>query len=258
MLKNRVIPVLLVRDINLIKGERFDSWRAVGSPLQAVKVFNRRDVDELVILDIQATHAGRGPDVDQVATLAEACFVPLTVGGGIRDVETVRQLLQAGADKVSLNTAAFDDPALITRTADRFGAQCVVAAIDFRPRAGGTGGWDVWSHCGKTATGRDLVEWAVELERLGAGEILLTAIERDGVMNGYDLGAVAAVARAVSIPVIAGGGAGSYEHMREVIADAGASAAAAGSIYLFTQATPLEAKAHLAAAGIPVRKHLTN
>lgn len=256
MLKNRVIPVLLVREINLIKGERFDSWRAVGSPLQAVKVFNRRDVDELIILDIQATPADRGPDVDLVRNLAEAAFVPLTVGGGITDVDTVRELLRAGADKVSINSAAYADPDLITRTADRFGAQCVVAAIDFRPREGG--GWDAYSRCGKHSTGRDLVEWAVELERLGAGEILVTAIARDGMMTGYDLDAVAAVSREVGVPVIAAGGAGSYEDMRRVIAEGGASAAAAGSIYLFTQATPLEAKAHLGASGIPVRKHLAN
>lgn len=256
MLKNRVIPVLLVRDINLIKGEQFNSWRAVGSPLQAVKVFNRRDVDELVILDIQATPAARGPDLDLVADLAAACFVPLTVGGGITDVETIRLLLKAGADKVAINSAAYHDPDLISRAADRFGAQCVVAAIDFKPRPGG--GWDCFSQCGTKATGIDLVERARELERLGAGEILLTAIERDGMMSGYDLDAVAAVAREVGVPVIAAGGAGSYDDMARVIADAGASAAAAGSIYLFTQATPLEAKAVLSAAGIPVRKHLTN
>lgn len=254
MLKNRVIPVLLVRDVNLIKGMRFDSWRAVGSPLQAVKVFNRRDVDELVILDIAATPGGRGPDLDQVATLAESCFVPLTVGGGIRDVETVRGLLQVGADKIAINTAAYETPELVSEVASLFGAQCVVGAIDFRTND--AGGWECVKNCGAQPTGIDLVEHARAIERLGAGEILITSIERDGVMEGYDLDAVAAVAHAVSIPVIAAGGAGSYEDMRRVIVDGGASAAAAGSIYLFTQATPLEAKAHLSSAGIPVRKHV--
>ena len=252
MLKVRVIPTLLMREVNLVKGPAFDSWRAVGSPMQSVKVFNRRDVDELVLLDIGATPAGREPDLDMVATLAQECFVPLTVGGGVRSLETIRQLLLVGADKVAINTAAYLDPALVTEAADRFGAQCVVVAIDYRTHDDGRR--ECFSHCGTLATGRDPVDWAREAERLGAGEILLTAIERDGTMEGYDLAAVETVSAAVSIPVIASGGAGSYTDMASAV-QAGASAVSAASLYLFTQATPLEAKAHLAEVGIPVRRH---
>lgn len=252
MLKVRVIPTLLMREVNLVKGPAFDSWRAIGSPMQSVKVFNRRDVDELVLLDIGATPAEREPDFDMIATLAQECFVPLTVGGGIRSLETIRRLLLVGADKVAINTAAWLDPALITEASARFGAQCVVAAIDYR--TGADGRRECFSHCGTVATGRDPVDRAREVERLGAGEIQLTAIERDGLMEGYDLAALEAVAAAVSIPVIASGGCSGYDDMAKAVA-AGASAVSAASLYLFTQATPLEAKAHLAAAGIPVRRH---
>lgn len=251
MLKVRVIPTLLMREVNLVKGPAFDSWRAVGAPMQSVKVFNRRDVDELVLLDIAATPAARGPDIDLVATLAQECFVPLTVGGGITHVEQIRDLLRAGADKVSINTAAYAAPELISRAAEAFGAQCVVAAIDYRTHADGRR--ECFSHCGTRSTGRDPVEWVAELERLGAGEVQITSIERDSMMEGYDLDTVHDVARAVSIPVIASGGAGSYGDMAAAV-KAGASAVSAASIYLFTQATPLEAKAHLASLGIPVRR----
>jgi imidazole glycerol-phosphate synthase subunit HisF len=250
MLKTRVIPTLLMREVNLVKGPAFDSWRAVGAPMQSVKVFNRREVDELVLLDIAATPAGRGPDIDMVASLAQECFVPLTVGGGITHLDQIRQLLLAGADKVSINSAAYDAPELITESSEAYGAQCIVAAIDYRNHTDGTR--ECFTRCGTVATGLDAVARAVELERLGAGEIQLTCIERDSMMEGYDLATIAAVSAAVSIPVIASGGAGSYAHMEEAV-KAGASAVSAASIYLFTQATPLEAKAHLAAAGIPVR-----
>lgn len=252
MLKTRVIPTLLMREVNLVKGPAFDSWRAVGAPMQSVKVFNRRDVDELVLLDIAATPAGRGPDIETVATLAQECFVPLTVGGGITQLDHIRQLLLVGADKVSINSAAYSQPELITAASDAYGAQCVVAAIDYRTHADGRR--ECYTRCGTEPTGRDPVEWAKELERLGAGELQVTSIERDSLMEGYDLRTIAEVAAAVSIPVIASGGAGSYLHMEEAVR-AGASAVSAASIYLFTQATPLEAKAHLAAAGIPVRSH---
>jgi imidazole glycerol-phosphate synthase subunit HisF len=253
MLKIRVIPTLLMRDVNLVKGPAFDSWRAVGAPMQSVKVFNRRDVDELVLLDIAATPANRGPDIDMVATLAQECFVPLTVGGGITQIDQIRQLLLVGADKVSINSAAYDQPELITAASNAYGAQCIIAAIDYRTNEDGRR--ECYTRCGTVATGRDPVAWAKELEQLGAGEIQITAIERDSAMAGYDLRTVADVAAAVSIPVIASGGAGSYLHMEEAI-KAGASAVSAASIYLFTQATPLEAKAYLAAAGIPVRRHV--
>jgi cyclase len=252
MLKVRVIPTLLVRDVNLVKGPAFDSWRAVGSPMQAVKVFNRRDVDELIILDIAATPNSRGPDIEMFTTLARECFVPLTVGGGITHIEQVRSLLLAGADKVAINSAAYSNPLLITEASERFGAQCVVAAIDYRTDE--TGAVECFSRCGTEPTGKSVVEWAKELEKLGAGEILLTAIERDAMMGGYDVQMIEAVSAAVSIPVIASGGAGNYTHKEEAIR-AGASAVSAASIYLFTEMTPLEAKAHLASAGIAVRKH---
>lgn len=253
MLKIRVIPTLLMRDVNLVKGPAFDSWRAVGAPMQSVKVFNRRDVDELVLLDIAATPANRGPDIDMVATLAQECFVPLTVGGGITQLDQIRQLLLVGADKVSINSAAYDQPELITAASNAYGAQCIIAAVDYRTHEDGRR--ECYTRCGTVATGRDPVAWAKELEGLGAGEIQITAIERDSAMGGYDLQTIADVAAAVSIPVIASGGAGSYLHMEEAI-NAGASAVSAASIYLFTQMTPLEAKAHLAAVGIPVRSHL--
>lgn len=251
MLKTRVIPTLLMRDVNLVKGPAFDSWRAVGSPMQSVKVFNRREVDELVLLDIGATPATRAPDYDQIALLAQECFVPLTVGGGVSSVDSVRRLLLVGADKVAVNTAAYADPELVSEAARHFGRQCIVVAIDYRTHADGRA--ECFSHCGTVATGRDPVEWAVQAERLGAGEIQLTAIERDGLMTGYDLDVLKKVSAAVSIPVIASGGAGSYEDMRAAIQDAGASAVSAASLYLFTQATPLAAKDYLAEAGLHVR-----
>lgn len=253
MLKTRVIPTLLVREVNLVKGPGFDSWRAVGSPMQSVKVFNRRDVDELVLLDIDGTPNGHGPDIAMVETLAQECFVPLTVGGGIRSLDQIRELLLVGADKVSINTAPYEQPDLITEGAEAFGSQCIVAAIDYRTHDDGS--VECYSHCGTRAQGKHPVEWAQELERRGAGEIQLTSIERDGNMEGYDLDVLRAVAAAVSIPVIASGGAGSYQDMLAAV-QTGASAVSAASIYLFTQATPLEAKAFLDQAGVPVRQHL--
>ncbi len=253
MLKIRVIPTLLMRDVNLVKGPAFDSWRAVGSPMQSVKVFNRRDVDELILLDIAATPKRCGPDINMVANLARECFVPLTVGGGITNIDQVRALLVAGADKVAINTAAYLTPDVVTKASEQFGAQCVVAAIDYRTHA--SGARECFSHCGIVATGKSPVEWAKRLEELGAGEILLTSIERDSMMTGYDLETIKDVASAVSIPVIASGGASSYADMQAAV-EHGASAVSAASIYLFTEMTPLAAKAHLASAGIPVRRHL--
>lgn len=242
-----------MREINLVKGPAFDSWRAVGSPMQSVKVFNRRDVDELIILDIAATPNNRGPDSEMIANLAKECFVPLTVGGGITEVGQVSLLLKAGADKVAINTASFLCPDLITESSKQFGAQCVVAAIDYRTNEDGKS--ECYSHCGTKPTGLSPTEWAKRLEQLGAGEILLTAIERDAMMTGYDLDTIQSVSQAVSIPVIASGGASNYIDMEAAIR-VGASAVSAASIYLFTEMTPLEAKAHLASVGIPVRRHL--
>lgn len=250
MLKTRIIPTLLMRGVNLVKGERFDSWRGVGAPMQSVKVYNLREVDELVLLDIGATPDGAEPHLRMIETLSAECFVPLTVGGGIRRIETVRALLMAGADKVALNTACYDQPALVSEVAQRFGSQCVVASIDYRRTAQGP---VCFSACGRQSEGRDPVRWAQELEQRGAGEILLTHIDADGTLEGYDQETLKAVSAAVRIPVIASGGARDFEDMRVALQESGASAVAAGALYLFTQATPLEAKAYLSSKGVPVR-----
>jgi cyclase len=251
VLKVRIVPTLLYRDFGLVKGTRFDSRRAVGSPIQAIKVYNLRGVDELVFLDVMATLRGTGPDFDLVDELADECFMPLAVGGGVRTVDDVRRLLQVGADKVSLNTAAIENPDLIRAAAEQFGSQSVVASIDTKREADGTP--RVWIRSGTVPSGRDPVELAQEVERLGAGEILLTSIDRDGTMEGYDLDVIRQVSRAVTIPVIASGGAGSYEDMGRALLEGEASAVAAAAIFHFTQQTPAEAKAYLRTLGLPVR-----
>jgi imidazole glycerol-phosphate synthase subunit HisF len=250
MLKARIMPTLLFKDVGLVKGVRFDSWRRVGGVMQAVKVYNMREVDELVFLDVSATLDGRPPDFDTVDDVADECFMPLTVGGGIRTVEHVRRLLEVGADKVAINTALVEEPDLIRRVAERFGAQCVVASIDARRHPDGA--CEVYTRSGSKPTGLDPIELAREVEALGAGEILLTSIDRDGTMTGYDLPLTRSVSQAVSIPVIASGGAGTYEDMRAALA-AGAAAVAAASIYHYTHQTPLEAKRFLGDHGVCVR-----
>ena len=251
MPKIRVMPTLLFKDVGLVKGVGFDSWRRVGSPMQAVKVYNMREVDELVYLDITATLDARPPDFDTVDDLADECFMPLTVGGGVRSVEDVRRLLAVGADKVCLNTAAVETPNVIAAIADRFGAQCVVVSVDARRHA--DGGYEAYIRSGAVATGRDPVALAKDAEALGAGEILVTSIDRDGTMRGYDVDLTRRVADAVSIPVIASGGAGTYEHMAAVLREARVSAVAAASMFHFTEQTPLGAKQYLRAQGFPVR-----
>lgn len=250
-MKVRVIPTLLWKDIGLVKGVGFDSWRRVGSAMPAVKVYNTRDVDELILLDISATTDGRGPDVDTFAELAAECFVPLTAGGGVRDVETVRRLLRAGADKVVINSAAYNDLALISEAALRFGAQCVVACIDARRSPAGE--YECMARSATLATHRQPDEWAEELERHGAGEIMIQSVECDGTLEGYDLELTRSVSRSVSIPVIASGGAGNYSHMHDALVKGGASAVAAAAMFHFTEQTPAGAKAFLADRGIPVR-----
>lgn len=250
MLKVRVIPTLLWKNFGLVKGVGFDSWRRVGPVLPAIRVYNQREVDELVLVDITLHGSGDEPDFESVADFGQDCFVPLTVGGGITNIEQVRRLLRAGADKIAVNTAAYATPGLIGDIATRFGVQCVVASIDVRAQ---DGSWQCYSGAGGAPTGRDVVEWARELEDRGAGEILLTSVERDGTMQGYDLPLIEAVASAVKIPVIASGGAGNYQHMVDAVREAGASAVAAASIFHFTEQTPAGAKAALAQAGIPIR-----
>jgi len=251
VLKVRIIPTLLYRDFGLVKGIGFDSRRAVGSPIQAIKVYELRGVDELMFLDVTASNQGREPDTALIDDLADDCFMPFTVGGGVRTVEHIRRLLGVGADKVAVGTAAIEAPGIIDEGARIFGSQCIVAVID--TRLGEDGRTTAWIRSGSVATGRDPVELARELEGRGAGEILLQSADRDGTMEGYDLDTLSAVCAAVSVPVIASGGAGNYDHLAAAVLQGGASAVAAASIFHWTQQTPLEAKDHLAQQGIPVR-----
>ena len=246
-----MIPTLLWKDVGLVKGIRFDSWRRVGPVLPAIKVYNARDVDELMLVDITASLEGRLPDYDSVSDFAEECSVPLTVGGGIRAVEPIAALLQAGADKIAVNTALYEQPGIVDEAARRFGSQCVVASIDVRRTEDGR--CVCVSRAGTHDTGRAPLDVAREAVERGAGEILLTSIDRDGTMTGYDIELIEQVA-VVSVPVIASGGAGNYGHMVDAVRRGGASAVAAASIFHFTEQTPAEAKAALHAAGIPVRR----
>jgi cyclase len=249
VLKTRIMPTLLYKDTTLVKGVGFDSWRRVGGAMQAIKVYNLREVDELIFLDITATRDGRQPDFVLIDDLADECFMPLAVGGGIKVVDDVRRLLQVGADKVVVNTAMVDRSGLIREIADRFGSQCVVASIDARNSGESH---DVWVESGTRPAGLDPVTLAGQAEANGAGEILITSIERDGTMEGYDLDLIRAVSEAVSVPVIAAGGAGNYAHMADALT-AGASAVAAASMFHFTEQTPLEAKHYLKGRGFHVR-----
>lgn len=250
MLKVRIIPTLLWKDGLLVKGVGFNSWRRVSTIMPAIKVYNQRQVDELIVVDIAATQQGNAPDFDAVKDFSAECFVPLTVGGGVRTLDHIEKLLKAGADKVSINTAAFSNLELISQGAARFGAQCIVASIDVRKTANA---YECYSQSSMHATGHDVVLWAQRVQEHGAGEILLTSIERDGTMQGYDVSLIRQVTEAVSIPVIASGGAGSYEDFYQAIAIGKASAVAAASIFHFTEQTPLEAKYYLASKGVPVR-----
>jgi cyclase len=251
MLKIRVLPTLLYKDVGLVKGIRFDSWRRVGSAMQAVKVYNLRQVDELVFLDIAATHEQRLADTQVIDELADECFMPLTVGGGVRSLDDARRLLMVGADKVAMNSGAFERPELLREVASELGSQCAVLCIDASKRTDGT--YAVVTHAGTRQRDMDVVEFARIGEAMGAGEIILTSIDRDGTMEGYDCGLVRQVSDAVGIPVVASGGAGTYSHMAEVLRDGGASAVAAASMYHFTEQTPLGAKRYLAAQGFAVR-----
>lgn len=251
MLKVRVIPTLLWKDVGLVKGIGFDSWRRVGTVMPAIKVYNTRQVDELIVLDITATAHGRTPDFVEINEFSAECFVPLAVGGGIQNTEDIKNLLRAGADKVCINSAAFTNPSFIQEAADKFGSQCIVVSIDAQKKADGT--YECYSNSGTKPTGKEPGSWAHEMEQLGAGEILITSIERDGTMQGYDIDLIKRVTDSVSVPVIASGGAGNYMHMYEAINEGKASAVAAASIFHFTQQTPMEAKQFLSSREIPVR-----
>ena len=245
------MPTLLYKDTTLVKGVSFDSWRRIGFLMQAIKVYNIRQVDELIFLDITATNEGREPDFLLVDDFADDCFMPLTVGGGIRNIEDVRKLLAVGADKVSVCTSAFSNRDLINKIANEFGSQCVVVSIDVKKHENGE--YEVYTHSGTKPTGLNPVDFAIEVEERNAGEILLTSIDRDGTMKGYDIELIKQVTSAVSIPVIASGGAGNYEHMFQAIKDGNADAVAAASIFHFTEQTPIEAKYYLRKNGINVR-----
>jgi len=251
MIKTRIIPTLLYKDFTLVKGVSFNSWRRVGSVMQAVKVYNLRGVDELVFFDITATLEGRPPDFNLVDDFADECFMPLTVGGGVCTVEDVRRLLQCGADKVAINSAAATNPGLIKEAAQKFGSQCVVVSIDAKRLDSGK--YRVVINSGRKLTDAEPAAFAKQAELLGAGEIILTSIDRDGTMQGYDIELVRKVTEAVSIPVIASGGAGDFQHVFDVIAEGKASAVAAASIFHFTEITPLEIKYFLKQKGINVR-----
>lgn len=248
MLKARIIPVLLIRDGNLVKGIGFDSWRVVGHPLQAAKIHEARDVDELILLDISATPNGRLIDLELVREITQDCFMPLTVGGGVRTLEDIGVLLRAGADKVSVKTQIMKEPNFLRRASEKYGSQCLVASIDTQ---GGrvTGGLPYALEFGMDY---DVVAWADLVERTGAGEILLNRIDRDGTMDGYDLDLINRVSNAVSIPVIACGGASGVEDCADAIR-AGASAVAAGALFQFTDTTPAMVAQHFAENNIPVR-----
>jgi imidazole glycerol-phosphate synthase subunit HisF len=250
MLCKRLIPCLDVKDGRVVKGVRFVELRDAGDPVAAALAYDAQGADELVFLDITASHEGRAIMLDVVRRTAEGIYMPLTVGGGIRSLEDIRTLLRAGADKVSLNTAALERPGLVSEAARAFGSQCIVVAIDAKAT---DGHWEVFTHGGRRPTGRDAVEWAREVEKLGAGEILLTSMDRDGTGAGYDLALTRAVAEAVSVPVIASGGVGRLEHLREGLVEGRADAALVASLFHFGQHTVPEAKRYLDERGVPVR-----
>lgn len=251
MLKTRIIPCLDVADGRVVKGVNFVDLVDAGDPVEAARAYDAAGADEICFLDIHATHENRGTMFDLVTRTAEACFVPLTVGGGVRSHHDVRALLLAGADKVSFNSAAVADPDVIADAADRFGSQCIVCAIDAKTVAPGK--WEIFTHGGRKPTGIDAVEFARIIAAKGAGEILLTSMDRDGTKSGFNLPLTRAVADAVSIPVIASGGVGALEHLAEGVIEGHASAVLAASIFHFGTFSVGEAKAHMAAAGIPVR-----
>ena len=255
MLKTRIIPCLDVKAGRTVKGTHFVDLVDAGDPVEQARAYDAEGADELCFLDITASHEGRNTLFDVVARTAEQCFMPLTVGGGVRTVDDIRKLLLAGADKVSINTAAVARPEFVGEAAEKFGAQCIVVAIDAKRVASDRAGdrFEIFTHGGREATGIDAVEWAARMAGLGAGEILLTSMDRDGTGDGFDIPLTRAVADAVAVPVIASGGVGTLDHMVEGVRDGGASAVLAASIFHFGTFTIAEAKAHMQAAGIAMR-----
>ncbi|HEX7560971.1 MAG TPA: imidazole glycerol phosphate synthase subunit HisF [Candidatus Humimicrobiaceae bacterium] len=251
MISKRIIPCLDVANGRVVKGISFVNLRDAGDPVELAEFYDREGADEVVFLDITASHERRKTVVELASRTAEKVFIPYTIGGGIGSVENIREILRMGADKISINTSAVKDPGLINESSRIFGSQCIVVAIDAKSKTGG--GWEVYLHGGRTPTGIDAVLWAKEAERLGAGEILLTSMDKDGTKDGYDLQLTSAVVDAVNIPVIASGGAGNLEHLRDVFNLAGADAALVASIFHYGEFTVRQAKEYLRSEGIDVR-----
>lgn len=254
MLAKRIIPCLDVKEGRVVKGVRFENLRDAGDPVEIAKQYDAEGADELVFLDITASHEKRSILLDVVQRTAEAVFMPLTVGGGIRTTDDIRTLLKSGADKVSLNTRAVENPQLLQEGAEKFGAQCIVLAIDAKRRSTDPAqGWEVFTHGGRTATGKDAVQWAIEGVKLGAGEILLTSMDQDGMKNGYDLELTRAISEAVNVPVIASGGVGNLDHLADGILLGKADAVLAASIFHYGEYSIKQAKEYLKYKNIPVR-----
>jgi len=251
VLKRRVIPCLDVKDGRVVKGVNFVDLRDAGDPVESAIAYDRAGADELCFLDITASHENRGIILDVVSRTAEACFMPLTVGGGVRTTDDIRKLLLAGADKVSINTAAVHNRDFVREAAEKFGSQCIVVAID--AKATGPGKWEIFTHGGRKTTGLDAVDYAREVVALGAGEILLTSMDRDGTKSGFDVALTRAVADAVSVPLIASGGVGNLDHLVAGVTEGHATAVLAASIFHFGEYTIRQAKVHMARAGIPMR-----
>ena len=253
MLARRIIPCLDVKDGRVVKGVNFVGLRDAGDPVEVAQRYDGEGADELTFLDITASHERRKIILDVVARTAETVFMPLTVGGGVRELQDVRDLLNAGADKVSINTAAVQNPDFVDAACQRFGSQCTVVAIDAKRKAASGASWEVYIHGGRTPTGLDAVEWARRMEGAGAGEILLTSMDRDGTKEGYDIGLTRAIVDAVRVPVIASGGVGTLQHIYEGLTAGGATAALAASIFHYREYTIKECKYFLAACHVPVR-----
>lgn len=254
MLKKRIIPTLLYKELGLVKGSKFNSWRRVGPVLPAIKVYNAREVDELIFLDIDSTNNNSEIDYQTIEEFSKFCFVPLTIGGGINNLTQVKKLFEIGADKISVNSSSYENPKLIEDVANEFGSQSIVASIDAKKI---DGKWVCFSNSGTKIRNIDPIKWSKTLQNLGAGEVLINSIEKDGTMDGYEFDLISQITAAVDIPVIASGGAGKLEDLYDVIRLSGASAVAAASIFHFTEITPNQVKEFLEVKGVPIRKRFS-